>query len=105
LEYVEKELIHALNNQFEQNTIPGIRNELNYEDVRHALAAHLQMLLKENKDYLYAQLYRIDVSEKDVRMALSQNLPHYILAELILKKLNEKIYWRKKYSKDNGEIK
>ncbi len=103
MEQSDKELIIALNSQFEDHAIPGIKNELNYEDVRHALAAHLQYLMKENKDYLYAQLYRIDVLEKDVRMALSQNHPHYLLAELILKKLNEKIYWRKKYSKENGK--
>jgi hypothetical protein len=53
--------------------------------------------MRENRPYLYASLYRIDVSESDVRMALNQNLAEFILAELILKKLNEKLYWRNKY--------
>jgi hypothetical protein len=53
--------------------------------------------MRENRTLLYACLYRIDVSENDVRMAMNQNLSEYILAELILKKLNEKLYWRNKY--------
>jgi D-mannonate dehydratase len=99
-EPISNELIHEVQEQFEGNTLPGVKNDLNYEDLRHALAAYLHMLMKENRDYLYARLYRIDVSEKDVKMAMSQNLPHYLLAELILQKLNQKLFWRNKYKNE-----
>jgi hypothetical protein len=55
--------------------------------------------LKENKTLLYAQLYRIDVAEKDVKIALENKNSEYLLAEFILQKLNEKLYWRNKYKK------
>jgi hypothetical protein len=90
-------LINALRNNFSDTDIPALKNDLNYEDLRSHLALYLKNLMRENRPYLYASLYRIDVSESDVRMALNQNLAEFILAELILKKLNEKLYWRNKY--------
>jgi len=97
----QDQLVIALEGQFFESNIPGLRSDLHYEDIRHALASHVAILMKENRDFLFAKLYRIDVSEKDVKMALTQNQSHYVLAELILRKLNEKLYWRKKYATKN----
>ncbi len=91
------ELIEQVNSQFVKDTAIGLKNDMNYEDVRIALALYLKVLLKENRTLLFAQLYRIDVAEKDVRMAIENQNSEYLLAELILQKLNEKLYWRKKY--------
>jgi DNA polymerase III delta prime subunit len=97
----QEELIAALRNNFDEASIPAVKNDINYEDLRSHLALYLKTLMRENRTLLYACLYRIDVSENDVRMAMNQNLSEYILAELILKKLNEKLYWRNKYKKNN----
>ena len=93
------ELIEQLNSQFPETMAIGLKNEMNYEDLRIALAQYLAILLKENKTLLYAQLYRIDVAEKDVKIALENKNSEYLLAEFILQKLNEKLYWRNKYKK------
>jgi hypothetical protein len=92
-------LITALHENFSDANIPALKNNINYEDLRSHLALYLKTLMRENRAYLYASLYRIDVSENDVRMAMNQNMAEFILAELILKKLNEKLYWRNKYKK------
>lgn len=97
----QEELISALKQHFADASIPALKNEINYEDLRTHLALYIKTLMKENKSFLYATLYRIDVSENDVKMAMNQNIPEYILAELILKKLNDKLYWRNKYKTNN----
>ncbi len=97
----QEALIAALRENFEPNSIPAVKNDINYEDLRSHLALYLKTLMKENRTLLYACLYRIDVKESDVKMAMSQNLSEFILAELILKKLNEKLYWRNKYKSND----
>ena len=96
-EQTQGPLIQAIKKQFGDNCLPASIDINTYDDIRTALAAYIKNLLNENKAYLFASLYRIDVSEKDVRLALTQNIPEYLLAELILKKLQEKLYWRNKY--------
>jgi hypothetical protein len=96
-------LVVAIKSHFGEQSLPAIKDNIDYNDLRSAFAAYLKILMNENKAYLYASLYRIDVSEKDVRLALTQNIPEYILAEMILKKLKEKLYWRNKY-KTNDKI-
>ena len=90
-------LIGALHHNFSDTSFPALKNDLKYHDIRTQLAIYLKTLIRENSTYLYALLYRIDVAERDVKMAFNQNMPEFILAELILKKLNEKLYWRNKY--------
>lgn len=102
-EELQEPIIQAIKKQFGDDCLPSAIQNNNYEDVRSALASYIKNLLQENKAYLFASLYRIDVSEKDVRLALTQNIPEYILAEMILKKLQEKLYWRNKY-KQNDKI-
>lgn len=97
----QEALIAAVRENFNDGSIPAVKNDINYEDLRSHLALYLKTLMKENRTMLYACLYRIDVSENDVRMAMNQNLSEFILAELILKKLNEKLYWRNKYKQNN----
>jgi hypothetical protein len=96
-------LVIAIKSHFGDQSLPAIQDNIDYEDLRSALAAYIKSLMNENKAYLYASLYRIDVSEKDVRLALTQNIPEFLLAEMILKKLKEKLYWRNKY-KTNDKI-
>lgn len=93
----QEALISSLKDNFNDSSFPALKNDLNYEDLRAELALYLKTLIRENTTYLYALLYRIDVAERDVKMAFNQNMPEFILAELILKKLNEKLFWRNKY--------
>ncbi len=96
-------LVIAIKSHFGEQSLSALQDNIDYEDLRSALAAYIKSLMNENKAYLYASLYRIDVSEKDVRLALTQNIPEFLLAEMILKKLKEKLYWRNKY-KTNDKI-
>lgn len=99
-----QELSHSLEQEFNIASSLGLRDQLNYEDIRSALAIRIALLLKENKQLLYASLYRIDVAEKDVRMAMAEKETPSLLAELILQKLSEKIYWRTKYRTKQNDI-
>jgi hypothetical protein len=65
--------------------------------LRDALAQRIAVMIRENRQLLYANLYRIDVAEKDVRRAMGEKESALLLAELILKKLREKLYWRNLY--------
>jgi hypothetical protein len=96
-------LILSVKSHFGEESLASLHNTNDYQELRSALAAFIKNLMNENKALLFASLYRIDVSEKDVRLALTQNIPEYLLAELILKKLQEKLYWRNKY-KTNDKI-
>lgn len=81
-----------------------LTQDIRYEEVRSFLADKIDYLLKNNKQLLFASLYRIDVAEKDVRQAMGEKESALLLAELILRKLNDKIYWRNLYrNKTNNE--
>lgn len=77
------------------------KEKITYEEVHSALSQKINQLLHENKQLLFASLYRIDVAEKDVRIALGSKNTADLLAEMILQKLSDKIYWRNKYKSKN----
>jgi hypothetical protein len=65
------------------------------------LAAYLNDLVLHNFNHLVSILYRIDVSEQKVRLALAQNPQNKtageIIAHLLLEREAQKIEFRKKY--------
>jgi hypothetical protein len=65
------------------------------------LASYLNDLVLHNFNHLVSILYRIDVSEQKVRLALAQNPQNktagQIIAQLLLEREAEKIEFRKKF--------
>jgi hypothetical protein len=65
------------------------------------LASYLNDLVLNNFNHLVSILYRIDVSEQKVRLALAQNPQNktagQIIAKLLLEREAEKIEFRKKF--------
>lgn len=93
-----KELDEQLRAQLQIDTTGLITaDDFGYEALRDALAQRIAVMICENRQLLFATLYRIDVAEKDVRMAMGEKESALLLAELILKKLQEKLYWRNLY--------
>lgn len=80
--------------------------QLNTGDLFQELSNYLNHLVDTDFNKLVALLYRIDVSEQKVRMALA-NPPinrsaGEIIAQLIIDREQQKIEWRRKYR--SGEI-
>lgn len=78
----------------------------NNEQLFEALSNYLNHLIEHDFNQLVAILYRVDVSEEKVRQTLA-NAPKEsnsgkLIAQLILEREQQKMYWREKYKK--GEI-
>ncbi|HNR85373.1 MAG TPA: hypothetical protein PKN22_01960 [Taishania sp.] len=78
----------------------------NNEQLFEALSNYLNHLIEHDFNQLVAILYRVDVSEEKVRQTLA-NAPKgsnsgKLIAQLILEREQQKMYWREKYKK--GEI-
>lgn len=80
-------------------------NELNktHEEKLKQLAQYLDYLIANDFNKLIGILYRIDVSEQKVRLALADSnkttSDGYIIAQLLVEREIEKIALRQKYSK------
>jgi hypothetical protein len=98
-----KDISDIIKKEFDASITLETTEKMTFEEVRNALALQIRQLLKENRQLLFASLYRIDVSEKDVREALENNDTAMVLAGLILNKLNEKLYWRNLYRSKNPD--
>jgi hypothetical protein len=76
------------------------------EQLFEVLSNYLNHLIEHDFNQLVAILYRIDVSEDKVRQTLA-NAPTEsnsgkLIAQLIIEREQQKMYWREKYKK--GEI-
>lgn len=71
------------------------------ENLKKYISLKISQLLDGNIEKLLAILYRIDVKESDFKEVItntkSENIPEEI-AELIIKRQEEKLYWREKYN-------
>lgn len=67
------------------------------------LAQHINRLVQSNFNMLLALLYRVDVDEDKVRTELKnpgkEETAGHVIARLIIERQNEKLKWRKKYSR------
>lgn len=80
-----------------QNLGIELQQQASYEELRLKLAAEVGHLLLQDAHRVFAFLYRIDVREEHVKVAMNSDDPADYLADLILKKFIEKSYWRNKY--------
>ena len=70
-------------------------------DLEKALVAYLNNLVNQDFNLLISILYRVDISEEKVVLALSENLEKetagITLARLIIQRQKEKLYYRNLY--------
>ncbi len=70
------------------------------QEMIHILAEKVQAYLDVNINLLMSYLYRLDVLEKDIKLALSNNTDeagHYALAKLIWDRQKKRIETKKQY--------
>ncbi len=94
----ENDLILAQNELIEMLNMAQTGQIFNFKE---QLTAHLVGLLLNQTEYLWQQLYRMDVDERKVNALFDLNNPKEIapaLADLIIERQLQKIATRKKYA-------
>lgn len=77
-----------------------------YQQLHQQLAASLNYLITNDFSFLISVLYRLDISEKKLKTALSQpsdSTAGEIIAEIIIERQRQKIALRKSF-KNNADI-
>ena len=80
--------------------MPKEREFLTEEDLLKALASHVEDMLKYKSEVLMSNLYRLDVSEKKVALAMSPAAklpPHIGVAQLIIDRQKQRIFTKNNY--------
>jgi uncharacterized protein YacL (UPF0231 family) len=97
------ELIRLLNKELAMD----LAGNLSYNDVHARLAAWINEQIKNNFEKLVSLLYRIDVSEKKLKVLLQQ-FPEEesgnIIASLIIERQEEKLKTRKQFSQRDNQL-
>ncbi|MCO5231473.1 MAG: hypothetical protein M9958_09990 [Chitinophagales bacterium] len=102
LEDIKQLLVQTLN--IDSSPIIGISTE---ENILDWLSAYIDKLISEDFDGLLFLLYRIDVNEDKVREMLAATNginASRTIAELILERQKQKIYWRNKFKSSPTKI-
>jgi hypothetical protein len=83
--------------------VQGIPRE--FGALKDTIAAQVEVLLLGNSSYLKALLYRIDISEQQIKKYTSANPSSdlaAVVAELIIKRTLQKVILKKNFSGRNG---
>lgn len=84
------------------DVIPSV-NSPAFSNMLEMLARHINELILSNFNMLLSILYRVDVDENKVKAELEnaskEETAGHIIARLIIARQNEKLKWRKKFSK------
>lgn len=84
------------------DVIPSVSSPA-FSEMLELLARHIDDLITSNFNMLLALLYRVDVDETRVKNELKnadkEETAGYIIARLIIARQNEKLEWRRKFSK------
>lgn len=94
---LEKTIPDELCNELQLRTDILPEDNRSYEELKKWLAIEVAILFRKDVHRLFAYLYRIDVNEQLVKNIIHDPDMAEKLADLILKKLVEKAYWRRKY--------
>jgi len=84
-----------------------ISPEIGEEEFLEALSERVAYMLDNQTDFLMSLLYRLDVLEYKINLALSPlavEPPHVALARLILDRQKERIATRKQYDSQEDDI-
>jgi hypothetical protein len=100
----QNDLVQAQNDLIETFNLAQTGPIFNFKEL---LTAHLVNLLLNQTEYLWQQLYRMDVDERKVKALFDMNNPKEIapaLADLIIERQMQKIATKKKYSGGNNKL-
>jgi len=73
-----------------------------YEELFDQIQPHMDKLINSNQQKFLGVLYRIDVSEEQMKKAVQDNLSEpfsYIITDLVIKRELQKVVIRKQYKK------
>jgi uncharacterized protein YacL len=76
-------------------------------DYSNIIATKIDYLIANDFNGLLFILYRLDVDEAKVKEMIAQSgglTPGLTIANLVLKRLEEKVFWRKKFKSQSDEI-
>ncbi|HUH74036.1 MAG TPA: hypothetical protein VLZ75_06465 [Chitinophagales bacterium] len=85
----------------------ALKKIITLEELVAWLSQYVDQLISNDFDALLLLLYRIDVSEKKVKALLAKDNglnSAQIIAELIIKRQQQKIYWRSQFKSSHTEI-
>lgn len=100
---VNNDIILSLNNSLEIE----LPEKISYEELRKKLAGHINYLIENDFQKLVSILYRIDISEKKLKLLLKDNTDvdaGSIIAELIIVRQLEKIKYRQQFKQRDNNI-
>lgn len=99
----DNELIQAISTSLEWH-MPATADP---EAFRRNLASHINDLILHRFEYLVSLLYRMDVSEKKINLALQHNPSTdagMLIADLVIERQMEKIKSRRQYYQRDDEM-
>lgn len=106
MEEKEDFIFNALKDYFGESILPNGQS-IQKIDYANILAAKIDYLIANDFNGLFFILYRLDVNEKKVKEMIAQSgglTPGLTIANLILKRLEEKVYWRNKFKNQSEQI-
>ncbi len=106
---MSEELIDIKQLLISQLQVDGValKKIITLEELIVWLSKDVDQLISNDFDALMLLLYRIDVSEDKVKSLLADNDGHnaaLIISELIIKRQQQKIYWRSQFKSSPTEI-
>ena len=104
----QNENLIELVNEMEKSELPiHCKINITIGELRLLLSEHIHTLITKDFSRLIAILYRLDISEKKLKVLLQHQLQKdagLIIADMIIERQLQKIETRKKYSSDNNNI-
>lgn len=105
-----KEVLASAYSAFNQpvfESILKIKDVTSFEDLKRYLAEKISLMMDKNFELLLSSLYRIDISEEKINNLFSGSNRDFIpekLAEFIIERQMQKIYYRNLYRKQSSDI-
>jgi hypothetical protein len=100
-----KDNIPELSDELKKYGFPILQKHHSYAELLQALSYHINQLITTDFPTLVQLLYRLDISEQQVRTALKDtttNLASNSIAELIIQRQQKKLEMRKLFRKDDN---
>jgi hypothetical protein len=93
---VENEIRQQISNDWELD----LPENLSKKEILEALEFRISELLKGNGEQFFQLMYRLDISEEKVNLALQNNEAVHKLADLIFERQVDKVNLRKTFKKE-----
>jgi hypothetical protein len=100
-----KDNLHEISDELKKYGFPILQKQHSYAELLEGLSYHINQLITTDFPTLVQLLYRLDISEHQVRTALKDtttNLASNSIAELIIQRQQKKLEMRKLFKRDNN---